>query len=60
VDLVEGGHLTLLRTLDEARAAKADFEAASAAGLNLTAIRWIPNQILVEVTLLPNQTLYFS
>jgi len=59
VDLVEGGHLTLLRTKDEERAAKADFEAASAAGLNLTAIRWIPNQMLIEVGFTPQPVAFF-
>lgn len=53
VDLVDGGHLTLLRTEDDERAAKADFVAASAAGLDLSAVKWIPNRNLVEVSVLP-------
>ena len=51
MDLMEGGRLTLLRTEDEERAAKADFAEASVAGLNLSAVRWITNQKLREVCL---------
>jgi hypothetical protein len=49
VDLVDSGILHLLTTQDEERAARADFAAAASVGLDLSNVRWISNQKLIEV-----------
>ncbi|KAJ7625749.1 FAD dependent oxidoreductase [Roridomyces roridus] len=41
VDLVEGGHATAFLTESEYTAAKADFDAAKEAGVDLTGVRWV-------------------
>ncbi|TFK48504.1 FAD dependent oxidoreductase [Heliocybe sulcata] len=41
VDLVVGGHISLVLTNEEMANAKADYEAAKAAGLDLSQVKWI-------------------
>jgi len=52
LDLVEGGHIAVFRTEDEEQAAKRDYEAARAAGVDTAdlGIRWIENKELTEVS----------
>lgn len=52
VDLVEGGHITLLRTEQEEIDARNDYEAAKAAGLiaeGEMGVRWLGNEELQKV-----------
>lgn len=52
VDLVEGGHITLLRTEQEEIDARNDYEAAKAAGLiadGEMGVRWVGNEELQQV-----------
>ncbi len=53
VDLVEGGHITLLRTEQEETDARNDYEAAKAAGLIVEGVRWLGNEELQKVSFLP-------
>lgn len=50
VDLVEGGHITLLRTEQEETDARNDYEAAKAAGLIVEGVRWLGNEELQKVS----------
>lgn len=44
LDLVPGGHLSLFFTDEEYTAAKADYAAAEAAGLDLRSVEWLSKE----------------
>lgn len=50
VDLVEGGHITLLVTDEEGDEIHKDYEAAKAAGVNLTGVEWVSKEEMLSVS----------
>lgn len=49
VDLVEGGHVTLLYSQPEEEAARADAKAAEDAGVDMGGLEWINAERMKEV-----------
>lgn len=49
VDLVEGGHVTLLYSQPEEEAARADAKAAEDAGVDMSGLEWINVERMKEV-----------
>lgn len=50
VDLVAGGHVSMLVTEREVQGAQADYAAAKAAGLDLSAVEWVSKDEMEEVS----------
>jgi hypothetical protein len=50
VDLVPGGHVSLLFTKDELHSAKHDFESAKEAGIDLSEIEWLDEDEILNVS----------
>ncbi|KAJ7066125.1 FAD dependent oxidoreductase [Mycena amicta] len=48
VDLVEGGHVTILLTAEEETDIKADYEAAKDAGVDVSRVRWFTKEQMQE------------
>ncbi|QRV99855.1 FAD-dependent oxidoreductase [Ceratobasidium sp. AG-Ba] len=48
VDLVRGGHVTLLFSPEEVEAARADMSAAAEAGLDLTGVDWLEPDVTLD------------
>lgn len=53
VDLVEGGHTTLLFTEPELVASKADYAAAKAAGINVEEVKFLSQEEVKEASVTP-------
>ena len=49
VDLVNGGHIQMLVSKEEVEEARADYESAANAGLNIDAVKWISKEEMYEV-----------
>lgn len=50
VDLVNGGHIQMLVTEEEEGAVRADYEAASDAGLDVDPVSWLSKEEMLEVS----------
>lgn len=50
VDLVDGGHIELIFTNEEADYMKADYDAAKAAGVNLDGVEWLSKEFMQSVS----------
>ena len=51
VDLVAGGHVAMFVTDNEATAAKDDYSAAKAAGVDLEGVDWLCKEQVVSVSI---------
>ncbi|KAJ7593952.1 FAD dependent oxidoreductase-domain-containing protein [Mycena floridula] len=58
VDLVTGGHIRLTTSADDYEAVKADYNAAYAAGMNLSAVYWISKEEMQETYGIPFAALH--
>jgi len=57
LDLVEGGHVSLLFTKKEEEDARKDYEMARQAGLDLDDVEWLPKEKVQEVVILTHHFL---